>query len=108
MTTLTLTVTLEPFGERHRATVDADDDLISAVVRADPRAAVISALEHAAHDIAHELVRKTSAPPTGSRLSGPAGEAFAAALRELSQDATVTTAGPASMGCPSRVEGDPS
>lgn len=57
MTTLTLRVTLEPFGERHRATVDADDDLISAVVRADPRAAVIAALEHSAHDIAHELVR---------------------------------------------------
>jgi hypothetical protein len=101
VTTLTLTVTLEPFGERHQATVHANaldasgavdatpdpsswtDGLLSAVVRDNPRAAVIAALEHAAHDIAHELVR-TSAPPTGSRLSGPAGEVFAAALRELS------------------------
>lgn len=57
MTTLTLTVTLEPFGERYKATVHAGDDLLSAVVRDDPRAAVVAALGDSAHDIAHELAR---------------------------------------------------
>jgi hypothetical protein len=56
VTTLTPTIKLEAFGERHQATVHMGDDLISAVVRDNPRSAVIAALEDAAHDIAHELV----------------------------------------------------
>ncbi len=65
MTSLTLTVTVEPFGERQRATVCVDDLALSIVVRDGARDAVEVAMAMAAADVAAELCPLRSFPPSG-------------------------------------------
>lgn len=55
MTALALTVTIEPFGDRYRATVCRDDLALAIVVRDGERDAIEVAMTMAAADVAAEL-----------------------------------------------------